>query len=147
MVKGRGAGSTVVRRQHIASALIQKSDEREGRARSSAGRLVRGSPCHIKASGLVSGLARSATCAPVMFNTARGLAKRWIPWTLDRKPRVANLLITHSTAPALTGQFVALTTCSRNIGLGCLVDLPLKKGAAKSAAAIVQTPRVTATRR
>ena len=108
---------------------------------------MRGSPCHIKASGLVSGLARSATCAPVMFNTARGPANRWIPWTLDRKPRVANLLITHSTALALTGQFVALTACSQNIGLGCLVDLPLKEGAAKGAAAIVQTLRVTGTRR
>jgi hypothetical protein len=74
-----------------------------------------------------------------MFNTARGPANRWIPWTLDRKPRVANLLITHSTALALTGQFVALTACSQNIGLGCLVDLPLKEGAAKGAAAIVQT--------
>ena len=108
---------------------------------------MRGSPCHIKASGLVSGLARSATCAPVMFNTARGLANRWIPWTLDRKPCVANLLIAHSTAPTLAGQFVALTACGQNIGLGCLVDLPLKKGAAKGAAAIVQTLRVTGTRR
>ena len=82
-----------------------------------------------------------------MFKTARGPANRWIPWTLDRKPRVANLFVSHSTAPALTGQFVALTACGQNIGLGCLVDLPLKEGAAKGAAAIVQTLRVTSARR
>jgi hypothetical protein len=67
-----------------------------------------------------------------MFKTARGPANRWIPWTLDRKPRVANLFVSHSTAPALTGQFVALTACGQNIGLGCPVDLPWKKGAAKA---------------
>jgi len=59
VVKGRRGGSTVVRGQHRGSAPSQKSDEREGRARSSAGRSVRSSRYHIKASGLVSGLARA----------------------------------------------------------------------------------------
>jgi hypothetical protein len=53
-----------------------------------------------------------------------GLANRGIPRTLDGKPRVANLLIMHLTAPFLASQFVAFTTGSQNVGLGCLVDLP-----------------------
>jgi hypothetical protein len=79
---------------------------------------------HVEASGFVSSLTSSATRDTIMFKMTRGLANRGIARALDRKPRVANLLIVHLTASLLAIQFVAFTTGCQNVGPGCLVDLP-----------------------
>jgi hypothetical protein len=64
----------------------------------------------IDARLLVSTFARSATDYPVMCEMTRGLAKRGLRWTLDRKPRVANLRIAGLSASRPADVFVARTT-------------------------------------
>lgn len=106
------SGTTAADSPYDGNAQPSHQNLMGGGARTSTRRWGRDalSPSYVEASGFISSFTRSATRDLVMLKATRGLANRGIPWTLDRKPCVANLLVMHSTAPFLTGHFVASTT-------------------------------------